>query len=183
MVKHKIDKTKLIITASLLAAFSFLIQLMPFWPTTWGMRIDLVAVPWLISLFLLGIEGGLISAFSASFFIGLAAVAGYLGAGMKLISTLPLILFLGIGSKFKGRKKHYWYLLSFLFAVFIRCILMVYVNYYFALPIWMSMTTEEIFAAVPVYWIIVPNIIQSIIDFGIAWLIVFRTPLKERVMN
>jgi hypothetical protein len=29
--------------------------------------------------------------------------------------------------------------------------------------------------------IIIPNILQSLIDFGVAWLVTFRTALKERL--
>lgn len=180
----KINKTKIIISASMLAALSALLQLSPFWPTTWGMRIDLVAVPWLICLFLFGLEASLITLVATTVFIGFIAPSGWLGAGMKFLATLPLIIFLGAVhfKKLKGIKKHQMFFIMFFLAVVVRCILMVYVNYYFALPIWLHKTTEEIMQFIPKWMIIIPNALQSVIEFGIAWMIVFMTKLRKRVV-
>lgn len=174
---------KKIISATMLAALSILFQLSPFWPTTWGMRIDLVAVPWFISLFLFGLWPGLLTAVITCIFIGLVAPSSWLGALMKFSATIPILLVIGLVQlkKFKPKLQTKLFFITFALAVIIRCVLMVYVNYYFALPIWLKLSTEQIMQQFPTYMIIVPNAVQSLIDFFIAWLIVFKTRLKGKI--
>lgn len=176
--------TKGLVAAALMAALAVLFQLSPFWPTTWGMRIDLVAVPWLIALFIYGMWSGLLATIATTVFIGFFAPTSWLGAVMKFTATLPLLIFLGIVimQRYKGMKKHKMFFLAFVMAVLVRCVAMYFMNYYYALPIWLSMTTAELKQKFPVYVIILPNIGQSIVEFGLAWLIVFRTKLKKRAL-
>jgi len=65
----------------------------------------------------------------------------------------------------------------------VRSGLMLVINYYFALPIWLRMPVEEVIAKIPAWIIIVPNIIQSIVEFSVAWVVVFRTKLRQRIVQ
>ena len=175
--------TKKIIYASMFAALSIVFQLSPFWPTTWGMRIDFVAVPWIIVLFLFGLDVALVTAVITSLLIAFITPSSWLGASAKLLATLPILLIVGLylikGRTLKHNKfqQFLWFFLAI--SIVVRAVLMVFFNYYFALPIWLHKSIDEVMVAIPWWMIVVPNIIQSIIEFGIAWLVVFKTKIRK----
>ena len=59
--------------------------------TGWGMTIDLVAVPILIALFVLGYGTALETLLATGIGIALLAPTGYIGAVMKFSATLPML--------------------------------------------------------------------------------------------
>ncbi|MBU0758615.1 MAG: hypothetical protein KKF44_11205 [Nanoarchaeota archaeon] len=269
-------KQKQIIYASMLAALSIIFQFSPFFPTTWGMKIDIVAVPWLIALFLFGFETALLSMGITTIFIGFTSDASWLGATIKFTASLVPILILGYFYKLKLKIKihhkvkklvsifldfiidtsvvsfvivlvyvimasvikvfqkgfsfftteafregiksgyglqlysllaiagvagafvlvHYFstrpyekkyhenyflVMIGLVISILVRGILMIYINYNFALPLWLGMPKEEIMAFIPMYMIFVPNMLQTIIEFRIAWITVFATKLQKRI--
>jgi riboflavin transporter FmnP len=176
------NRVKLLVTAGMLAGLSVLLQVSPlFVETPWGMQVDLVAVPWLVASMFLGLFGGLATSSVSALVIALVAKTGWIGALMKFVATLPLVAAIGLArlkSKNPGLKI---FLVAFAGAVVARALLAIALNYYFAMPIWLGKTTEELFAVIPLWWIYLPNTIQSVLEFSVAWLLVFRTKLKGKI--
>jgi len=50
-------------------------------------------------------------------------------------------------------------------------------NYYWAIPIWTGLTTDQAMTIIPWYIIVVFNSIQAIVDVIFAWLLVFKFKL------
>ena len=61
-------------------------------PTGFGMTVDLVAVPVILAFFLFGLEHSLWVLLIASFVITLIAPDSWLGASMKFMATIPMVL-------------------------------------------------------------------------------------------
>ncbi len=176
------NRIKLLVTAGMLAGLSVLLQVNPlFVETPWGMQIDLVAVPWLIASMLLGLFGGLVTSSVSALVIALVAKTGWLGALMKFVATIPLVAAIGLArikSKNPGLRV---FVVALAAAIFARTVFAIVLNYYFAMPIWLGKTTGELFAVIPLWWIYVPNTIQSLLEFSVAWLLVFKTKLKGKI--
>lgn len=68
---------------------------------------------------------------------------------------------------------------AIILAVLVRGIVTCIVNYYFAIPVFFSISTE---CALNIPWQIIfgMNLVQGVIDFGLAWIIVFKSGLGER---
>jgi len=78
---------------AMFVALIAVLQVSPLYiPTSWGMRIDLVAVPVLIAYFLFGLRTSL--AVSVGMFVALSFVAAesLIGASAKWIATTPMII-------------------------------------------------------------------------------------------
>ena len=176
------NRIRLLVLSGVLAAISIVLQMSPLSvETPWGMQVDLVAVPWLVASFLTGLPGGIATSAVSSIVIALVSKAGWLGAVMKFSATIPMVVAIGL-ARLKWKKPPFSvFVAAFVVAVILRCVLMIFVNYYFALPIWMHKTPEELFAVIPLWWIYVPNIIQACVEFGVAWALVFRTKLKGKI--
>jgi riboflavin transporter FmnP len=68
---------------------------------------------------------------------------------------------------------------ALLLALIVRGITATVVNYYFAIPTFFGMSTEEALAWIPWYIVVGLNIIQGVIDLGAAWIIAFRTGIAS----
>jgi riboflavin transporter FmnP len=149
--------------------------------TPWGMSLDLIAVPWMIAVLLFGLLGGGVAAVVSTVLLSFMASSGWLGMLAKFLATLPFIIVFAL--MWQKSKRPSWQLLAgaFLVSLVLRSIIMVATNYYFFLPIWMQVTPEEAIANIPAWMIVLPNIIQSVIDVGIAGFVVYGTKLKERI--
>lgn len=175
------NSTKIVITAAMLAALSIILHFIPGVPTPWGMNLDLIAVPWLMAVFLLGGLGGGITAIVSTVLLAFISASGWLGMLAKFLATLPLLAAFAV--MWWKRKRPSWQMLAlaFVVGVVLRSIIMVVTNYYYFLPLWMNITPEEAISNFPAWMIVLPNIIQSVIDFGIAGFVVYGTKLKERI--
>lgn len=178
----KLNKYYIYSIAAMLSGLSLLFQLMPFWPTSWGMRIDIVAVPWIIALFMFGWRASLLTTGISFILIGFIAASSWLGAGMKALATLTLLVPLYFSYDVRKKRLHYFWLF-FMFGLVLRSVAMIYVNYYFALPIWLHMSSSEIIAEFPWYFIVIPNVVQGAIEVLIAYLVVFKTKLRNYIMR
>jgi riboflavin transporter FmnP len=167
--------------AASLTALSAVMQLLHlgYQSPQWGMWLDAVAVPWLIAFFLFGTRLALTVSFLGSLIITLFAPETWLGAVMKFTATVPLWLSLWLYLIFiKAQLLHYQRLSLLLIPVLIGLVfrsgLMLPLNYYWAIPLWTGMSTEQAMVLIPGYVIIGFNSIQAIIDVGLAWLLVFK---------
>ncbi|MFH1200379.1 MAG: hypothetical protein V1708_04895 [Candidatus Micrarchaeota archaeon] len=87
-------KTYHLVSAALLAGLALALQLfnnVVGVPSGWGMTIDLVGVPILLALFVLGYGTALEALFATSIGIALIAQSGVIGAVMKFSATLPML--------------------------------------------------------------------------------------------
>ncbi|GAB6136742.1 ECF transporter S component [Thermococcus prieurii] len=146
-------------------------------PTVWGMKIDVVAVPIVIVYFILGFWGSLFAL--GLLFIGLSVVssASWLGAMMKVTATFAVILGLEfarrtVGLDFRNPCRLLLFgVVAYIVGVVIRVPLMLLLNYYVALPIWLGLPREKVVQAVEnwthvPFWVAIglPNAVQSVID-------------------
>ena len=176
--------TRELIFSAALAALSAVVQLIHigYQSPQWGMWIDVVAVSWIIAYFLFGIKPALVVTLIGTLIITLFAPDAWLGASMKFIATLPMILSLFFFSRVRKIKlsdfERSSNLIPVLFlGIIIRCVIVIPLNYYYAIPIWTNMTPQQAISAIPWYIIALFNTIQGILDIILAWLIVFRFKL------
>jgi riboflavin transporter FmnP len=58
-------------------------------------------------------------------------------------------------------------------------LLVIPINYFYAIPIWTGLTPAKAMVVIPWFIIALFNIIQGIIDVGLAWLLVFKFKLER----
>lgn len=184
--KMKNLSTRIIAVSAGLAAFSAALQLIHigYQSPQWGMWIDLVSVSWLIAFFLFGVKSSFLVSLLGAIIITLFAPDTWLGASMKWLATFPMWGSFFLWSSFSKTKladfQKVRNLLPPLFiGLFIRCLLIIPINYYYAIPIWTGMTPDKAMSIIPWYIIAVFNIIQGILDVFLAWIIVFRFRLNR----
>ncbi len=169
-----------------LSAFSAVVQLIHigYQSPQFGMWIDLVAVSWLMALFLFGARMSFIVSLIGSVMITLLAPDTWLGASMKLVATMPSLIFLALWLNFRKKKPDYYndpkrLIIPVVIAMVVRCLLVIPLNYYYAIPIWTGMNAARAMVVIPWYVIAVFNIIQGIFELTLAWLLVFQFRLKR----
>jgi len=163
-------------------------------PTVWGMKIDLVAVPIIMAYLLTGFAGGLIAVLLLFAGLSIISSSSWLGAMMKATATLTVILGFEIARRITGfdferydtGKLAVFSLVAYLIGIAIRIPLMVALNYYVALEIWLGLPREQVIQAVESwtgvpFWVAIglPNAIQSVIDVFIGLLATL--PVLRRV--
>lgn len=174
------------ITASAaLAAISAALQMLHVgYLSPWGMWIDLVAVSWIIGYFIFGGRTAFAVSIVGALMITLMAPSTWLGAMMKWMATVPMFLVPLAFQKMRGFKIEDFSRLRLLLpvmilAVVIRGAIVIPVNYYIAIPIWMGWTLAESMVYVPWWAIFGINAIQGVLEVLIAWLLVFRFRLDR----
>lgn len=150
----------------------------------WGMWIDVVAVSWIAAFFLFNIQSALLVSSAGALIITFFAPDTWLGASMKLIATIPIILSLYawiiIGKKqLTYYSKLFHIVIPLIFGVIIRCIVVIPLNYYYAIPIWTGMNPQTAMKIIPWFIIAGFNVIQSLIDVILAWIIVYHFKLSR----
>lgn len=183
MIQSKLPVRTIGIAAGL-AAISAVTQLthIGYQSPQFGMWIDIVAVSWLVAYFMFGPRLALTVSILGALVITLFAPDTWLGASMKLVATTPLWIVLAVWTRISGRSlEQYKSIQSLIFpllvGMIIRCLIVIPLNYYYAVPIWTGMTTAQAMSAIPWYVIAIFNIIQSIIDVGVAWVLVYSFKL------
>jgi riboflavin transporter FmnP len=64
-------------------------------------------------------------------------------------------------------------------GIVVRCLIVIPLNYYYAIPIWTGMSTAVAMKAIPWFIIAGFNVVQSIIDVGFAWVVVYKFRLNR----
>lgn len=185
MSKTNLSSREISISAAL-AATSAVLQLIHigYQSPTWGMWIDLVAVSWIVAFFLFGIRSAINVSILGAIIITLFSPSTWLGAIMKWTATLPMYAMLFLLMRSKKKKLNFYknpsnFIVPTIIALVIRTIVVLPVNYYFAIPIWTGMTPEQAIVAIPWYIIAGFNSIQGILDVGLAWILVFSFRLSR----
>jgi riboflavin transporter FmnP len=138
--------------ATILAPLAVIIQILPpLFVSPWSMRIDLVAIPWMICWIIFGLKPALLSLLISAPLIGLLGpfAGGWVGATMKSVATIWMFLIPGIIAwKTGGTKKllenKRLFTIAAVLAIAVRVLVTVVFNFYFALPFFYDMTPEAI---------------------------------------
>jgi len=152
--------------AAVLAALSVIIQILPpLFVTPWFMRIDFVAIPWVLCWIFFGFDASILSLLiSVPIVGGLGPFAGgWVGAIMKSVASIwmfvvPAFFAWKIGGIKRFLESKWLYVAVGVLAIVIRSVVTVLFNFYFAIPIFFGMTTGDI-----VQWFSYPG---SISFFG-----------------
>lgn len=164
-----------------LAAISAVVELIHigYQSPQFGMWIDLVGVSWIIAFFLFGMKSAALTSLLGAIVITLFAPSSWLGASMKWLASMPMWLTFYLWLLITKKDLAYYKKLSnliipLIIALIIRNMLVIPLNYYYAIPIWTGMTTAKAMQVIPWYVIMAFNIIQGILEVLFAWAIVFR---------
>lgn len=171
---------RIVIGAALMAALSVVLEAFLPAPKIGFIDLDFVGVPWGISTLIFGPFGGLITSAATALFIFFGE-SGWIGAVMKFSATIPTVLALAF---IRWKRLYSWRFLAaaFIIATVLRVSIMVPLNYYFAIPLFVHISVEEAFARFPVLPItVVPNIIVSAIEFAVIYAVVFGSKLKREL--
>jgi riboflavin transporter FmnP len=175
-----------ITAAAALAAISAALQLVHVGVATqWGMWIDLVAVSWIVAYFIYGPRTALAVSVVGALLITLMAPSTWLGAIMKWTATVPIFLTLFVVQKTlrikpKNLRKPVYLVMAVAAALVIRSLLMIPMNYYFAIPIWVpDWSLSDAMTFVPWWAIAGVNTVQGVLEAALAWILVFRFRLDR----
>lgn len=178
--------TQEIAVSAALAALSATVQLihLGYLSPQWGMWIDVVSVSWVIAYFLFGIKPAVLVSAVGAIIITLFAPETWLGASMKLVATLPILLalFAWVAMQKKNHTTYaHWQnlIIPLLIGTLVRCLTVLPLNYFYAIPIWTGMGPAQAMKVIPWFVIAGFNVVQSIIDVGLAWVIVYRFKLSR----
>jgi riboflavin transporter FmnP len=179
--------TKHIAIAAGLSALSATLQLnhVGYQSPTWGMWIDIVAVTWIVAYFLFGFRMSLLVSIMGAVVITLFSPDTWLGASMKFVATIPIIFSLVLWQKIYKNIKVEKYrnttnlIIPLVVGIAARCLVVLPLNYFYAIPIWTKMTPSAAWAAIPWYIIAGFNAVQTIVDVGLAWVLVYRFKLDR----
>jgi riboflavin transporter len=181
----KLTSREIALSAAL-ASLSAVVQLLHigYQSPAWGMWIDVVAVSWIIAYFLFGIRSSLLVTLVGTLIITLFAPDTWLGASMKLVATVPVILALFVWSALRKKGVSEYHnprklVVPFIVSVVIRCAVVLPLNYFYAIPIWTGMTPDKAMAAIPWFVIAGFNVAQSLLDVVFAWVIVYQFKLSR----
>ena len=198
-----IDRPTIKITgATILASLAVILQILPpIFVSPWSMRIDLVAIPWILCWIIFGLKPAILSILISAPLIGFVGplAGGWVGATMKSVASIWMFVVPGIiawkagGAKKLLENKKFFVIASIL-AIIVRVGVTIIFNFYFALPLFypdyfptpdaiISYFSEvTIFGFVGIVSYIVEvafwNTIQAIIDLT-ASLAIGRTILRR----
>jgi riboflavin transporter FmnP len=138
--------------AALLAPLSVILQIfVPLFVTPWGMQIDLVAIPWMVCWIIFGFKSALLSLLISAPLVGFIGpfAGGWVGASMKSAATVWMFLIPAIFAWKLGGTKHFlenkkMFALSGIIALFVRAVVAIIFNFYFAIPFFFNMSTNDI---------------------------------------
>ncbi len=187
--------------ATILASLAVIFQILPpIFVSPWLMRIDLVAIPWILCWIIFGLKPALLSMLISAPLIGFIGpvAGGWVGATMKSVATVWMFLIPGLIAWKKGGAKRLLenkrlFVLTSILAISVRVIVTVIFNFYFALPFFFYMTPNDIigffsektilgFAGIGAYisevafWNVLQAIIDLIASLAIGLIILRRLP-------
>ncbi len=138
--------------AAVLAPLSVILQVLaPLFITPWFMRIDLVAVPWILCWILFGFEAALLSLVISVPLVGVLGpfAGGWVGATMKSVASvwmfvIPAIFAWKTGGTKRLLENKRLFVLTGVLAIVVRVLVTLLFNFYFALPLFFGWTAEDI---------------------------------------
>ncbi|MBM5804680.1 MAG: hypothetical protein FJZ49_01175 [Candidatus Verstraetearchaeota archaeon] len=191
---------KISVVASMLAltaVFELINRALPL-RAPWGMSIDFVALPVMIVFFILGIRYALLTGVGLFAILMVIGYASFVGAVMKFSTTISMVLVLGALQLTPLRDRSnlaltYRSVARFApagaLALLARCVVAVFLNYYWAIPLFFAMPVEQVIQSFFfgsmwgfVSFVSGMNVTQGVIDLAVAWIIVFGFGLAKRFL-
>jgi riboflavin transporter FmnP len=138
--------------ATLLAPLAVILQILPpLFVSPWTMRIDLVAIPWVLCWIIFGLKPALLSILISAPLIGFLGpfAGGWVGATMKSVASVWMFFIPAIfagktgGAKYLLENKRLFALVGVL-AISVRVLVTLLFNFYFAIPFFFDMTPDAI---------------------------------------
>jgi len=128
--------------AAVLAALSVVMQVLPpLFATPWFMRVDLVAVPWVLCWLLFGLDASLLSLLISAPLVGVLGpfAGGWVGAVMKSVASVWMFAIPALFASRMGGAKSLildkrMYVVASVVALLARVLVTAVFNFYFALP-------------------------------------------------
>ena len=182
------------VSIAVMSALSIIFELMPAFRVFWGMKIDFVGTIWVLSFFLYGLREALYVSLITTGFIMIYSPTGIVGAAMKFIATLPMLLVtaaLGYLPGFSDNTSKKYadpkvLILSAILANLVRITVASIVNYYWAIPLFLGIPSEIIIDTMFagsilgfVAFVASMNLLQGIIDIVVPWLLAFKFKLSN----
>ena len=138
--------------ASILGPLAVIFQILPpLFISPWSMRIDLVAIPWMICWIIFGLKPALLSLLISAPLIGFLGpfAGGWVGATMKSVASIwmfliPAIFAYKMGGTRKLLENKRVFIIAGGLALIVRAVVTIFFNFYFALPFFFGMTQEVI---------------------------------------
>ena len=138
--------------ATLLAPLAVILQILPpLFVTPWGMRIDLVAIPWILCWIIFGLKPALLSILISAPLVGFLGpfAGGWVGATMKSVASIWMFLIPAIFAWKAGGTKNLLkntklFVVAGTLALIIRAVVTVIFNFYFAIPFFLNWSPETI---------------------------------------
>lgn len=138
--------------AAVLASLSVVMQILPpLFVTPWFMRVDLVAVPWVLCWLLFGFDASLLSLLISVPLVGVLGpfAGGWVGAVMKSVASVWMFAVPALFAWRLGRVKSLIlkkrvYVVASIAALVVRALVTVVFNFYFALPVFFNMNSNDI---------------------------------------
>ena len=138
--------------AAILASLAVIMQILPpIFISPWSMRIDLVAIPWILCWIIFGLKPALLSILISAPLIGFVGplAGGWVGATMKSVASIWMFVIPGIIAWKSGGTKHLLenkrlFVIASILAIIVRVGVTVIFNFYFALPFFYYMTPNDI---------------------------------------
>ena len=178
--------------ATLLAPLAVILQILPpVFVSPWTMRIDLVAIPWILCWIIFGLKPALLSILISAPLVGFLGpfAGGWVGATMKSVASIWMFLIPAIFAWKTGGTKRFlenkgFFVLVAALTILVRVVVTVIFNFYFAIPFFFNMTPDAIigffssvttlgfiglgaYIAEVAFW----NTIQGIIDLSASLII------------
>lgn len=183
-----------VVSIAVMSALSIIFELMPAFRVFWGMKIDFVGTIWVLSFFLYGLREALYVSLITTGFIMIYSPTGIVGAAMKFIATLPMLLVtaaLGYLPGFSDNTSKKYadpkvFILSAVLANLVRITVASIVNYYWAIPLFLGIPSEIIIDTMFagsilgfIAFVASMNLLQGIIDIVVPWLLAFKFKLSN----
>jgi riboflavin transporter FmnP len=179
--------------SALAIVFDVLSDLLPL-RAPWGMKIDFVGTIWVLAYFLYDLPVALPVSAITALYIALLMPTGPIGATMKFIATIPMFLIPAIVSYlplFSNRSSKIFNNLFLtiglcIFANIVRLLLATAVNYYWAIPLWWGIPSDQILdnelfgGSITAFILFIAgmNVVQGIVDTLVPWVLAFKLKLS-----
>jgi riboflavin transporter FmnP len=159
----------------------------------WGMKIDFVGTVWVLSYFLYDLPVAFPVSAITTLYIALFMPTGFVGASMKFIATTPMFLIPALVSYlpfFSNRSSKIFNNLLLtvglgILANIVRLLVATAVNYYWAIPLWTGIATENILDTLFggslfafIVFVAGLNVLQGIVDILVPWMLAFKLKLS-----
>jgi riboflavin transporter FmnP len=180
--------------SALAIVFDVLSDILPL-RVLWGMKIDFVGTVWVLAYFLYNLPVAFPVSAITALYIALFMPTGPVGAIMKFIATVPMFLIPALVSYlpfFSNRSSKLFnnpFLTAGLciLANIVRLLLATAVNYYWAIPLYWGIPSDQILDnemfggsfTTFIVFIAGMNVAQGIVDIVVPWVLAFKLKLSS----